>query len=139
MEHTPVYSTFDLRRHAVEAVRRGMSQTEIAETYGIDRTTLYRWLKRFDQDGIDGLRRSPGSGRPKKRPALTDEYLKKIVLKSALDFGFESDLWNIPRLHQVLVKNKRDDLSGESLRRRLLETGLTYHKPERAVFKKIQL
>lgn len=134
MENTAIYSTLDLRRHAVEAVQQGFSQTEVAKVYGVDRTTLYRWLKRFDQDGIDGLYRNPGSGRPKKRPDLTGEYLKKIVLESPLAFGFESDLWNIPRLHQIIMKDKGDDISREAIRRRLRESGLTYHKPEREYY-----
>ena len=30
--------------------------TELASEYGISRKTAYKWLERYDADGIDGLR-----------------------------------------------------------------------------------
>ena len=48
------YSTFEIRLRAVEAVERGISQGHVASAYGIDRTTLYRWLANYHQYGIDG-------------------------------------------------------------------------------------
>jgi transposase len=50
---------------AVEAVERGIPRIHVANAYGIDRSTLYHWLENYYQEGVEGLYRSEGSGRPK--------------------------------------------------------------------------
>ena len=38
-----------------------MTVTDVAQAYGTDRSTVHRWLKRFDMDGEAGLERKPES------------------------------------------------------------------------------
>jgi transposase len=96
------YSTLDVRIRAVEAVGNGMPVSQTAAAYGVDRTTLHRWLARHDRDGVQGLQRRPVSGRPRKLAGVTAKRLKRIVLAPASKFGFETDLWTVGRLHAVL-------------------------------------
>jgi transposase len=109
-----------------------VSQTAI--TFGVDRTTLHRWLARHDRDGETGLQRRPVSGRPRKLSALTAKRLKQIVLSPATKFGFETDLWTVGRLHAVLVGRLHVDVSEDTVWRRLREAGLTWQTPERQYF-----
>jgi len=44
MHEVSTYSTFDIRLRAVEAVGRGLPKSHVANAYGIERSTLYRWL-----------------------------------------------------------------------------------------------
>lgn len=74
------YSTPGVRVRAVEAVRKGMPVSQTAMAFRVDRTTLHRWLTRYDQDGAAGLQRRPVSGRPRKLSELTANRLKRIVL-----------------------------------------------------------
>ena len=83
------YSTYEVRERAVRAVRRGHSVSGVADLYGVDRSTLHRWLSRYYENGgrFAGLARRPGSGRPR---ALAAERLRRItdmVLHSASEFG----------------------------------------------------
>ena len=73
MNGVTTYSTFDIRLRAVEAVKRGIPQRHVASAYGIDRTTLYRWLANYHQNGIEDLYRNEGSGRPKLLEELTEQ------------------------------------------------------------------
>ena len=50
----------------MDALNRGLGVGEVANAYGVDRTTVYRWQTRYEKDGTDGLLRKPGSGRPRK-------------------------------------------------------------------------
>src|SRR5271155_4673774 len=93
------YSTMDVRVRAVEAVRSGMPVSRTAATFGVDRTTLHRWLARYDEHGEAGIQRRPVSGRPRKLRGFTAKRLKRIVLAPATKFGFETDLWTVGRLH----------------------------------------
>jgi len=61
-----LYSTLDIRVRAVRAVIDcGMTITDVAQAYSTDRSTIHRWLKRFEAEGESGLERKPVSGRPK--------------------------------------------------------------------------
>jgi len=126
------YSTYDLRVRAVQAVQDGMLITDVAQAYQVDRSTLHRWLTRFrDAHSLQGLCRSPGSGRPRKLQEMTPEHWRDIVLRPASEFGFETDFWTANRIHQVITHQLAVAVSSRTIVRRLQEAGLTYQKPER--------
>ena len=52
--------------------------TELASEYGISRKTAYKWLERYDADGIDGLR--DRSRRPHLSPDATDRELVDVLV-----------------------------------------------------------
>ncbi|MCI0562173.1 MAG: IS630 family transposase [Nitrososphaera sp.] len=128
------YSTFDLRVRAVEAVERGLAVGQVADTFGIDRTTLFRWMARYGDGGLNGLARRQVSGRPRLLDDLDKKALWEIVLKPATAFGFETDLWTIGRLHRVVQEEYATTISHDTIWRRLRDAGLTYQKPERQYF-----
>lgn len=128
------YSTFDLRVRAVAAVESGLPVGEVAAAYHIDRTTLFRWVVRHKSDGVNGLRRKRGSGRPRLLADLSDTALLGIVLRPASEFGFETNLWTIARLHQVVQETYAAPVSQDTIWRRVRDAGLTYQKPERQYF-----
>ena len=134
MSEVSIYSTFDIRLRAVEAVERGIPRVHVASAYGIDRSTLYRWLENYHQAGVAGLHRVAGSGRPKLLNDLTEEALRTIVLTSALSYGFESDLWTVGRLQRIITEKFQVFVSKHTIWRRLVNAGLTYQKPEREYY-----
>ncbi len=52
----------------------------------------------------------------------------------ASDFGYETDLWTVGRLRQVIEEVCEVKLSKDTVWRRLRDAGLTYQKPERQYF-----
>ena len=96
------YSTREIRTRAIEALSRGMSMVDVASAYQVDRTTLFRWRQRYDAEGEAGLQRRGGSGRPRKLTEMADEMWYEIVLQPASAFGFETDLWTLKRIAQVI-------------------------------------
>lgn len=129
------YSTFEVRVRAVQAALEGTPVTEVATVFGIDRTTLHRWLRRYrTTGGISGLQRRPVSGRPRKLGCINEYNLKRIVLAPATRFGFETDLWTVGRVYAVLVDRFNEDSSEDTVWRRLREAGLTWQTPEREYF-----
>src|SRR3954454_14587888 len=99
------YSTYELRVRAVQAVQGGMTVTEVAQAYQVDRTTLHRWLARYHQaGGLEGLARQPGSGRPRKAQEITPEQWRAVILQPASTFGFETDFWTAKRVHPVITQ-----------------------------------
>jgi transposase len=128
------YSTLEMRSQAVLAVERGQPIGQVADAYGFDRTTLFRWVRRCEAQGSRGLRRQAGSGRPRLLPAFDMEELNDVVLEPASQFGFETDLWTVGRLRRVIQERYGITLSEDTVWRRLRDAGFTFQKPERRYF-----
>ena len=127
-------STCDVRVRAVKAVLRGRSMSDVADAYDTNRSTISRWVKRYEEEGEEGLDRRPTSGRPRMLAQLTEEELRNVVLQPASQFGYETDLWTVSRLHVVIEEQYRVSVSKDTIWRRLREAGLTYQKPERQYY-----
>ena len=89
-------------RHA-EEVTGNVAAT--CRYYGITRQTFYTWQKRFDVDGIDGLK--DRSHRPKNSPNATHtEVVGKIIyLRQSYHFGPEKIAMYLKRYHDVSISN----------------------------------
>lgn len=125
------YSTYEVRIRAVQSVERGWAVSNAADAFGITRRTLHRWLSRYESNGASGLKRSPGSGRPRTLEVMDEDELRAIVLQPASVFGYETDLWTVGRLHRIIRERYHVTVSRDTVWRRLREAGLTYQKPER--------
>lgn len=128
------YSTLEMRSRAVLAVERGQPVCQVAAAYSVHRATLSRWLQRYTAEGGCGLKRRPGSSRPRLLASFDMEALNDIVLEPASVFGFETDLWTVGRLRQIIREHYGVKLSPDTVWRRLREAGFTYQKPERRYF-----
>lgn len=128
------YSTLEVRVRAVRAVERGWTVGDAADAFGVAPRTLHRWLRRYEKHGDDGLERRWGSGRPRVLVELQEAELWEIVLRPASTFGYETDLWTVGRLHQVIQKRYQIAISRDTVWRRLREAGLTYQKPQREYY-----
>lgn len=91
-------------------------------------------MQRFQQGGEKALRRKSGSGRPRKLRGAGPWTFWNLVLQPASRFGFETDLWTVGRVHQVIQERFEGVVSQDTIWRRLREAGLTYQKPERQYF-----
>lgn len=134
MQQGQEQSTFEIRQRAVQAVQRGLTVSTVAQAYGVTRATIHRWLARYATDQEHGLERRSGSGRPRLLTELSLQDWRLLVVQPASKFGYESDLWTVRRLRQVLQDRYQVTVSADTVWRRLREAGLTYQKPERQYF-----
>jgi transposase len=65
--------SIDLRTKVVESVRRGVSKSETARTFGVERSTVRRYLKRLDEEGTLLPKKAPGSS-----PQLGESALRLL-------------------------------------------------------------
>lgn len=128
------YSTYEVRLRAIEAVERGMTVSVVAQAFGTDPRTIQRWLERYRSEGDEGLHRRPGSGRPRILEALSESELRRVILRPASDFGYETDLWTVKRVQAIIEESYGIHISKDTVWRRLREAGLTYQKPERQYY-----
>ena len=68
-----------LRREFISLVNReGMSFSSLCERFGVSRKTGYKWLARFQEEGVEGL--SDRSRRPHRFRTPTDPKMEESVL-----------------------------------------------------------
>lgn len=70
-------SRYHHRLHGLLLVINGLSCQEVADLFGENRRTVERWVKRFDTNGIEGLRDSERVGRPSTLTERQWEQLKR--------------------------------------------------------------
>jgi len=60
----------------------GVAPVDVMEALDVTRPTVFKWRKRFEQDGVDGLLDQPRPGQPRK---LTEKKIKE-VLRLTVDY-----------------------------------------------------
>jgi len=93
-----------LRRLAVRAVEEKHYSPElIAAIFGISRSSIYDWLRRYHEEGEEALdtQLAPGAS-PVITPEM-DRWLRETVLHSTpVDHGYDTVLWTRKRLAELL-------------------------------------
>ena len=105
------------RMMAVRGVLGGYSTKDAAYFADVDQRTVQEWVVRFDADGVDGLRDSPGRGRT---PRVS--YGKVMKLADRLR---EKNMLTPPKLRNWIRNRLNGRYSLCSVRRILRELGFS--------------
>jgi transposase InsO family protein len=70
----------------VEAVRQGVSVTDVARLWGVSRQAVYDWLRREAEAGMEGL--EDGSRRPHSSPHRTAVWIEERLIAERKKWGF---------------------------------------------------
>ncbi len=97
--------------------------TAICLELGISRKTAYKWLKRYNEDGIEGL--SDHSKRPLTSPSRISEEMISLILKTR-----ESKHWGGKKLRQYLENEGIEGLPCEATFNRILSRFGTIEEEE---------
>lgn len=109
-----------LRLVAAIAHENGVSQTELATWFGVERKTIYNWLRRFD--GASPAEAARDANRPGRPSKLTSEQHRKAIESLAVDpnaLDYEADEWT-PETVAEYVRDRFGVEYSESSCRRLL-------------------
>ena len=87
-------SRYDHRLHGLLLITAGQSCQQVAELFGEDRRTVQRWVKTFEEQGLDGLREGDRPGRPRSLTPQQWKLLGKDLRKSPDKFGLTGHLWD---------------------------------------------
>ncbi len=67
-----------IRLQAVVLAKQGRTAVWIAESLGVSRRPVQEWVRRYNQDGVEGLSRRPGQGR---RGKLSSEERDRLAAR----------------------------------------------------------
>src|SRR5215467_634878 len=110
------------RAQAVREVVAGHHINAVSEAFHLANSALRKWVQRFAQEGPQGLRDRPRSGRPPKVTCELEHHLQRLVEQDPLQHGARSSQWNCRELATVLAQQTGVSLSRESVRCALKKT-----------------
>lgn len=123
-----------MRLMAVQRVREGEAPAAVMASYGLCRTTIYKWLSksrgRGQGQGMRRLRARRGTGRPRRlTPAQERQVFRWVNGRNPMQYGFDFGLWT-RKLVQTLIRRKFGvGLSLASVGTLLARLNLTVQKP----------
>lgn len=117
---------------AAIAYKHGISQTELAEWYGVQRRTIYGWLQRLDTDEPLGeaVTDAKRSGRNRKLSASQQREFEATVQAPPAAVGLDASAWTPALAREFLADAYGVEYSIPSCRRLLKEAGLRYRRPD---------
>jgi transposase len=92
------------RFKAGKLFKKGISQAEVARRFHVTPTAVTQWHQAWEGDKRHGLESRGKTGKASKLTEAKRKIFKAAVLKGPLSFGFETDLWTLPRLASVMKK-----------------------------------
>ena len=121
-----------IRLMAVERIREGEDVATVMASYGLCRTTGYKWLAKVNGRGrgIRSLEARPGSGRkPKLTRTQKSQVFRWVNGKNPLQYGFDFALWTREAVRELILQKFQISLSVTSVGSLLAELNLTPQKP----------
>ena len=85
-----IFRTIEEKEKIVKEYLAGKTMLKIASKYNMNRRVIYKWVHKYEKEGIQGLKRKcgpvPGSKREKYyKPKTEEEKLKQIILKKDIE------------------------------------------------------
>jgi len=126
-----------IRLMAVKRVRAGERPSAVVKSYGLCRTSIYRWLRAERKSGDGALRSRKAAGRP---PMLTEKQRAKvrgwICGHDPRQYGFDFGLWT-RKIVSALIDEKFGKTIGVTAVGRLLaQLEITPQKPLRRAYER---
>jgi transposase len=126
----------DLRRRVVEAVQKGLSQTEAAGVFGIARGTVSRWMGLVERAGRRALK-ARRRGRPpvsRLAPHQAATTVRHILSGCPDQLSLPFALWTREAVQELLSRKFELQVSVWRVGRYLRAWGLTPQKPVRRAY-----
>ena len=93
------------RLRAILMKDEGKKNREIAQELEIVPKTVARWIKQWNERGLEGFRPHKPKGRPQKLDDDAWEEIRNMVdNKSPKDYGYDTDLWDTKTI-KILIKD----------------------------------
>ena len=126
------------RYRTIELYQKGKSAQEIAFFFGVHRGSASLWIKNWKDMGKSALKSTKALG---PNPKLNKEDRKQIISwlkKSAMEFGFETPLWDCKRIQRMIKKELNKGIAISNLWENLRRWNLTPQKPEKVALERNQ-
>ena len=126
-----------MRLRAIEAIKAGQRPSAVMKSFGLCRTTIYRWLRAYEKSGRKGLLASKHPGRaPKLSRKQKRQVARWINGKDPRQYGFDFGLWTRKIVAELILQRFKIELGVTAVGRLLAEMGITPQKPLRRAYER---
>jgi transposase len=126
-----------MRILAVERVLSGEKPSVVAKSFGVYRTSIYKWLRVHRKRGREALKSTKAKG---PTPKLTEGQKKQvrrwIVGKDPRQYGFDFGLWTRGIIAEMIADKFAVSLTLPSIGRLLTSLDITPQKPLRRAYER---
>ena len=112
---------------------QAMISHEIAAIVREDEDTVLRWLKRYQEQGIEGLKDLPRSGAPRK---ITQAFVDELILavrQRPRSLGLDFSLWTCQKLADYMAAKTGIAVSDDTIQRQLAKAEIVLSRPQHKV------
>lgn len=121
----------ELRRR-IQAIRLilegGRTRKDIAAVLGVKPIVVSRWVQRFNEGGVEGLRRRPGQGRKRKLDDQQVAIFESWVANGPDPVRDGHNTWSAPRLKAKVLDEFGIEVSEGAIFRLLKALGFRHRK-----------
>jgi transposase len=115
------------RFFAIILLGKGFDHDAVAEGFSITRRTLYNWIRRFNERGIDGLLEGPRPGRPRKiKEGKRKQYRELVEHPEKAGYAH----WTGKKFHGYLRDKLQEEWSYRTTVRFFHEEGFRLKVPQ---------
>lgn len=118
------------RYRVVDEAAQGRSASAIADRVGVNETTVYDWLHRFNREGFAHFEDAPNpQGRPSSLSSRQVRRLIATALSRPTDLGLPFTSWSVAKLREYCQQQKLlPEFSDEWVRRLLRREGISFQR-----------
>jgi transposase len=122
---------------AVQRVREGEVPSLVIESFGLARTTIYKWLSAEREGGSEALASRKGAGRPSKLSMKQKgQVYRWINGRDPRQYGFDFGLWTRAIVATLIQQRFGIELGVTAVGRLLSELDITPQKPLRRAYER---
>jgi transposase len=130
-----------LESYRILAVRRvvgdGEAPSEVMRSLGLCRTDIYRWLRAYKREGMDGLKMRTAAGPARKLSEKQRQQVRRwIVGKDPRQYGFDFGLWTRKIVAELIAQKFGITLGLTAVGRLLASLEITPQKPLRRAYER---
>ena len=127
-----------LRKLAVQRVLEdGEAPSDVMKSLGLCRTTIYRWLRGYEDKGMDALVEKIAKGPEPKLTEKQRQQVKRWILgKDPRQYGFDFGLWSRRIVRELIAAKFGIELGLTAVGRLLASLDITPQKPLRRAYER---
>ncbi len=118
------------RMQAVELLRKGLNQSEVARRVKVCSQTVSRWNLAVSKQGKGALKKAGRAGRKPKLDWSERERLEELLVRGPEALGYETPLWTCQRVAHLLEQEFEVDYHPGHVGKMLLALGWSCQRPE---------
>jgi transposase len=115
------------------AAEQGLKVPQIAAIVREREATVWRWLKRYLAEGLEGWHDAPRPGRPSEVTEAYRAALLAAVRRRPRSLGLPFALWTLQRLVDYMAEHTSVRVSDETVRRALKQAGIVLSRPQHKI------